>query len=76
MLAETPLVRNLKHPDYVDILLKGKKSLAALFADIDILLVRQEEKKNTERWRKYPKRMSMLFKIPHLPKKLIEAATN
>ncbi len=72
MIAETPLVRNLKHPDYVDILLKGKKSLATRFADIDIQQVRQEEKKNAERWRKYPKRMRKLFKIHHLPQKMIK----
>jgi hypothetical protein len=52
MFAETPLVRNLNHPDYVKILLKVKKSLANRFADIDILQVRQEEKGNAQRWRK------------------------
>jgi hypothetical protein len=76
MLAETPLVKNLEHPEYVEILLKGKSSLAARFADIDILLVRQEEKVNAERWRKYPKRMSRLFKIPCLPQKMAKLASN
>jgi hypothetical protein len=76
MLAETPLVKNLEHPEYVDILLKGKSSLAARFADIDILLVRQEEKDNAKRWRKYPKRMSRLFSIPDLPKKVAKLASN
>ena len=75
MLAETPLVKNLGHPEYVEILLKGKSSLAARFADIDILLVRQEEKDNAKRWRKYPKRMSRLFSIPDLPKKVAKLAS-
>ena len=70
MLAETPLVKNLDNPDYVEILLKGKKSLATRFADIDILLIREEEKKNVERLKKYPKRMGKLFKISHLPQNL------
>ena len=74
MIADTPLVRNLKNPDYVNILLKGKTSLADRFADIDIRLVRQEEKKNAERWKKYPKRMRRLFKISHLPQKLVKIA--
>lgn len=76
MLAETPLVRNLDHPDYMDILLKGKKSLAARFADLDILLVRQEERENAQRWGKYPKRMAKLFRIPHLPEKLAKMMSN
>ena len=74
MIADTPLVRNLKNPDYVNILLKGKTSLADRFADIDIQLVRQEEKKNAERWKKYPKRMRRLFKTSHLPQKLVKIA--
>ncbi len=72
MLADTPLVRNLKNLDYLKILLKGKKSLAARFSDIDILQVRQEEKENAQRWKKYPKRMKRIFKIPDLPQKLMK----
>ncbi len=46
MLADTPLVRNLSNPDYMAILLKGKKDLASRFADIDIQQVRKKEKEN------------------------------
>ncbi|MEE8058487.1 MAG: hypothetical protein V3T17_11725 [Pseudomonadales bacterium] len=74
MLADTPLVRNLKNPYYLEIILKGKKSLAARFVDIDILQIRQEEKVNAERWKKYPKRMKRIFKIPDLPQKLMKVA--
>lgn len=66
MLADTPLIRNLSSPEYARILLKGKDSLASRFAEIDIQQVRQEEK-NERRWRKYPKRMCRLFKVPDLP---------
>lgn len=76
MLADTPLVRNLSNPEYVRILLKGKDTLADRFAEIDIQLVRQEEKQNERRWRKYPKRMCRLFKIPHLPQKMMNIAEN
>lgn len=72
MLADTPLVRNLENPEYVTILLAGSKNLAKRFAAIDIQLVRQEEQENAKRWRKYPKRMAKLFKIPHLPRKLMK----
>ncbi len=74
MLADTPLVRNLSNLDYLRIVLQGKKTLAERFAEIDIQQVRQEEKENARRWRKYPKRMSKLFKIPHLPQKVLKIA--
>jgi hypothetical protein len=74
MLADTPLVRNLSNPDYMAILLKGEKDLAARFASIDIEQVRHEEMENEKRWSKYPKRMKRIFKIPNLPQKLGNAA--
>ena len=75
MLADTPLVRNLDNPDYMKILLNGKDSLAARFADIDIEQVRQEEQQNTNRFRKYPKNMRRLFRVPHLPRKIMKLAS-
>ena len=72
MLADTPLVRNLSNPDYMTTLLKGKKDLATRFADIDIQQVLEKEKENANKLRKYPKRMDKVFKIPHLPQKLME----
>ncbi len=74
MLADTPLVRNLSNPDYLRIVLQGKETLGERFAEIDIQQVRKEEKENERRWRKYPKRMCKLFKIPHLPQKLLKIA--
>lgn len=76
MLADTPLVRNLSNPDYVTILLNGHKTLAKRFAAIDIEQVRREEQENAQRWCKYPKRMTKIFKIQHLPQKLVKTAAN
>jgi len=75
MLADTPLVRNLDNTGYRTILLKGKASLAARFADIDIQQVHQEEQENNNRFRKYPKNMRRLFPVPHLPRKIMKAAS-
>jgi hypothetical protein len=75
MLADTPLVRNLDNPDYMTILLKGKDSLAERFADIDIQQVRQDEQENSNRFRKYPKNMRRLFRVPHLPRKIMKLAS-
>ncbi len=70
MLAQTPLVKNLDNPQYMEIILNGKATLAERFAEIDIVQVRKafaEEQKVTQ---KYPKRMAEVFKIPHLPRRL------
>jgi len=70
MLAQTPLVRNLENPQYMDIILNGKATLAERFAEVDIDQVRKlfaEQKKGTK---KYPKRMGKVFKITHLPRRL------
>jgi hypothetical protein len=75
MLADTPLVRNLNNPAYMRILLNGKATLAARFADIDIQQVREEEQANNNRFRKYPKNMRRLFRVPHLPRKIMKAAS-
>ncbi len=42
MLADTPLVRNLENPCYMQILLNGHATLESLFADMDIVLARKE----------------------------------
>jgi hypothetical protein len=71
MMAQTPLVKNLDNPQYMKIILNGKANLAERFAEIDIIQVRQaytEAQKSTQR---YPKRMAEVFKIPHLPRKMV-----
>ena len=74
MLADTPLVRNLDNPDYLRILLQGKRTLAERFAEIDIQQVRQQDKENSRQFRKYPKHMRRLLRVPHLPRKLVKTA--
>jgi hypothetical protein len=72
MLAQTPLVKNLDNPRYMEIILNGKASLAERFAKIDIVQVRKVFAEAQQVTQKYPKRMAELFKIPHLPKRLVE----
>ena len=45
MLADAPLVMNLRNEDFMDILLDGKEDLAQRFADIDAEIVREQMKK-------------------------------
>jgi len=72
MLAQTPLVKNLENPAYMEILLNGKADLAERFAEIDIVQVRKAFEQAQRGTQKYPKRMAKVFKIPNLPRRLIE----
>lgn len=42
ILADTPLVQNLKNDQYMEIILNGCSSLAERFSQIDATLVREE----------------------------------
>ena len=72
MMAQTPLVKNLDNPQYMEIVLNGKASLAERFAEIDIIQVRQAHTEAQKSAQRYPKRMAKVFKIPHLPRKMVE----
>jgi hypothetical protein len=70
MLAQTPLVKNLDNPQYMEIILNGKATLAERLAEIDIDKVRKVFAEEKEVTKKYPKRMGKVFKITHLPRQL------
>lgn len=55
MLADTPLVHNLRNPDYLKILLDGRSTLAALFAEIDPAEVRQELQQAQQKHERIPR---------------------
>jgi hypothetical protein len=42
MLADTPLVKKLSNPDYMQVLLEGRPNLETLFADLDITAASSE----------------------------------
>lgn len=72
MLAQTPLVKNLENPQYMEIILNGKANLAGRFAEIDIVQVRKAFVEAQIVTQKYPKRMAEVFKIPNLPQRLLK----
>jgi len=74
MMAQTPLVKNLGNPQYMEIILDGKPNLAERFAEIDIVQVRKVFAQAQISTQRYPKRMAEVFKIPHLPRKLVVTA--
>lgn len=73
MLAETPIVKNLGNPEYLRIILNGKSTLAARFAEVDAELIRKEMKKLGEAEDKLPVEVKKLVKIEELPRKLSKA---
>ena len=70
MFAQTPLVKNLQNPQYMEIILNGKATLAERFAEVDVDQVRKLFAEEQKVARKYPKRMGEVFKISHLPTRL------
>ena len=66
MLADTPLVKNLDNPDYMEILLDGKSSLEELFAGIDSNSVSEADNITS---RVIPGYRSLIA-LPDLPDKL------
>ncbi len=74
MLVGTPLVKNLENPQYMEIILNGKKDLAERFAEIDIKLVHQELKEQQKLQQLLPGKMKKACKIANLPSKLARFA--
>jgi len=72
MLAETPLVKNLQNPDYMKILLKEKTNLAAVFAGIEIEILREELRKAQSSPEKIPLKIKRLIAMPDYPEKLMK----
>jgi hypothetical protein len=71
ILAETPLIRNLTNPHYMHILLNGKPSLEAVFAEIEIAVFRKafhEAQVDPER---IPAKLKSIIAMPDFPQKLV-----
>jgi len=67
MIADTPLVKNLSNPEYMEVLLNGKETLEARFADIDATLVREELKKKDPDQITMPPRMKRVLRKHAFP---------
>ena len=71
ILAETPLVRNLKNPHYMKILLNGKNSIEEVFAEIEIGTMRDAFRKAQDTPEKIPSKLKPLIDMPEFPEKLV-----
>jgi len=71
ILAETPLVKNLNNPAYMKILLNGKASLEAVFAETDIDTFREAFHQAQDAPEKIPAKLKPLIAMPDFPQKLV-----
>jgi len=60
MVAETPMMKNLDCPEFMNIILNGQPTLAARFAQLDIKSV-QEEMAKAENKEKFPKGLKKII---------------
>ena len=74
MLADTPLVKNLDNPDYMNILLDGKENLEELFAEIGETIVEKKWDLSADTGRILPG-FRALAGVPSLPDKVIQSLT-
>lgn len=75
MLAETPIVKNLHNPECVKIILNGKPSLAARFAEIDDAQVWSDMRNSQHQEEKLPVAVKKLIKTEELPKLLLSSVS-
>jgi hypothetical protein len=68
MLADTPLVKNLQNESYMKILLDGKPTLEARFAEIDITSVRKQLNDSQKSLEKIPATIKKIISKPRFPK--------
>lgn len=67
MLANTPLVKNLKNKEYMEILLNGKSSLEEVFTGIEASEIRKELKEAHNTFEKIPAKLKKLVSDPDYP---------
>jgi len=70
ILTETPLVRNLENPHYMQLLLKGKPSIEAVFAEIEIDTLRKAFRDAQENPEGIPAKLKPIIAMPDFPQML------
>ena len=76
MLADTPLVRNLQNESYMKILLDGKPTLEARFAQVDPQAVRKELSDSQESLEKIPATIKKIISKPEFPQIIADIFRN
>ncbi len=71
MMADTPLVKNLNNPEYMDIILNSKKSLEDAFADISQQEVMRKMQDTKKEETKIPRKVLFLIRQKETMQKLL-----
>ena len=70
ILADTPLVRNLKHEQYCQIILNGCATLAERFSQIDAKLVQEQLKQANNNHERIPQEVKKMIGHADLPERI------
>ncbi len=71
MLADTPLIKNLDNPDYMQIILDGNDTLEERFEKIDSCIVTEKLKLEQKTYERISPEMRKIIQCPDLPDKLV-----
>jgi hypothetical protein len=74
MLADTPLVKNLDNPDYMEVLLDGKANLEELFSELGKIPFATNDKSQADIDRILPG-FRAIIKLPKLPEQVLRLFT-
>ena len=72
IIADTPLIKNLEKPQYLELLLNGNNTLEERFAEIDAELVRNDMNKLKDDEEKIPPKIQRIIKNKKLPQILVK----
>jgi hypothetical protein len=72
MLADTPLVKNLENPEYMEILLDGKDSLEELFSELGKTCSTADVQAQTDYTDRTLPGFKAVIKIPNLPDRVLD----
>jgi hypothetical protein len=70
MLTDTPIVKNLNNPEYLEIILDGCRTLEERFEKIDSRLVVEKLKAEQKNHQVVGSKMKKIIKLPDLPERL------
>jgi uncharacterized protein YbaR (Trm112 family) len=76
MFADTPLVKNLENPEYMEIMLSGEKSLEEKFAQVDYKEVMEKMQKAGNVESKIPRKIKLFFRQEETMSKLLNLIPN
>ncbi len=67
ILADTPLVKNLQNPTYIEVLLNGKQTIEEVFAQIDVQEARNLMISKEQSNERVPKPIQKMIAQPAFP---------